>query len=183
MDEEEYEDEGSIDLMNAEEFSGLIVDLPNGGYFANIYRGVAYPGDPLGQRLQYGMSIPLHSLPPELHHQVVARESERTADLGPLVQVRGNIPPEVVPELGVERKVKNRVEVGRMAELKLVELRSRLDARNLTTDRLFLGRPLRLEFRGMLFGNMPSIRHMPVGYADKFKLMPTRVWITLQEDE
>ncbi len=193
-DNDEYDEEELLLDLGGDEFEGLVVDVPGGLKFPHIYQGSVYSPINSESNPQYGGTIMLDCLPPELHHQVPWKTSDKLPDLGAYVIVRSNVKPEVVPTLappnsGV-RWALPEAELRRRAENKLVELVQRLGARNLSTDRLFIGRPLRLELRGLRMGHEfmgKSWRHVPDhvirGYEGKFKLIPTKVWIELQEDE
>lgn len=174
-----------IDLLEGEEFDGLIVDMPEGCYFPHIYTpqapsGVGDPEDPRNHR--FGLTVRLEDLPPELQHQVAP--GRRPLEGGEyVVHTKGRTRPRVVPMLenGVEA-------TGAAAELKLVELLSRLEACNVGKDRLFIGRRMQVEFRGIRYGAMAThprfIEHVTREYlADKFMLTPTlvRVWLRLEE--
>lgn len=193
--DEDYEDDELIDV-GGDEFDGLIVDVPKGLKFPNIYQGqVPYiSGDTA--RLTYGGTIPLDCLPPELHHQVPWKTNERYPDLGTYVVLRSQLKPEVIPMTAARRLIEDDGYSGdpesarRAAENKLVELVQRLGARNLSTDRLFVERSLQIELRGLRMGHEFMGRgwrgvpdHVIRGYEGKFKLIPTKVWIDIREDE
>ena len=191
---DEYEDEDGSLFLGGDEFDGLVVSVPGGLSFPCIYAPMPRYGDLSVD--YYGGRIPLDCLPPELHDQVPHKTSRSLPELGPSVIVKGRTRPEVVPETRLLRAIMagevehSEEDARRGAELKLVELIERLGARNLNTDRLFIGRPLRIELRGTRMG--PEFqsrywRHMPDhvirGYEDKFILTPTKVWVEVKEGE
>lgn len=189
----EYEEDDFLDL-EADEFAGLVIDVPQGLTFPCIYS--PQPHNEYVTRDRFGGNIPLDSLPPELHCQVPWKTSMRFPELGTYVHLKSDIRPEVVPMTRLLKAIiagevrHSEQDARRGAELKLVELVQRLGARNLSTDRLFVGRPLRIELRGMrmsmelsgpLFRNAPD--HVIRGYEGKFNLIPTKVWVDIKEDE
>jgi hypothetical protein len=187
----EYEEDDYLDL-DADEFDGLVVSVPNGLRFPCIYSPQPKYEGRGGDR--YGGNIPLNCLPPELHHQVPWKTSERLPELGTYVILKSGVKPEVVPMLaspsGSVGWDMPEAKLRRRAENKLLELVQRLGARNLSTDRLFVGRPLRIELRGLRMGpefmnpawrNAPD--HVLAGYEGKFNLIPTKVWVDITEDE
>lgn len=171
------------DLFDADDFHGLVVHAPRGVRFPNFYE----PCPPLAGHEnppKYGACLFLTDLPPELWSQVNAKTSDFDPDWV-YVNAYGPRRPEVVPTLSHLRGVYS----GRIAEL---ELRSRLDrlgARNLSTDRLFVETPLRLEVGGHRWG---SDLHRPPRYMPdsvrkalegKFLLCVERVYIELEVGE
>lgn len=186
------------DLFDADDFSGLSVEAPRGVRFPSIYDGRRL--DP-SRPAKFGASLFLADLPPELWGQVSVKTSDFDPDTVAYVRAFGNKRPEVVPMTGARRfwenhdlpddySTKTRLQQSvREAEL---ELRSRLDrlgARNLSTDRLFVEAPLRLEISGHRWGSdlqrpspfVPdSVREALEG---KFLLSVERVYIELREGE
>ena len=171
-----------IDLLEGEEFDGLVVDLPEGCYFPSIYKPQAYGPGPENPHFQrFGLTVRLDDLPPELHHQVAP--GRRPLDDGEfVVHTKTNLRPRVVPQV-------EGLGPGPHAELKLVELLSRLEACNVPKDRLFLNRRMQVELRGQRYGAMESSSSRFLDDAtrqhlyDKFMLSPTlvRVWLRLEE--
>lgn len=164
--------------------------------FMSVYQPTRMPfGD---ARDQHIVNIPYGCLPPKLQGQVYRprtmwRENNPYYE-GLWVGMRSNVPPEVVPLtedlLRMEGDVVSFTDLtnaqNAAADRLSVALR-RLEARNLSRDRVFDRRPLRVTVTGLRYGSDEGIR-MSVPPRDiaarldgTFKLIPTKVWVYLED--
>jgi hypothetical protein len=164
--------------------------------FLCAYQPMKAPFD--NARDQYMVNVPYGVLPPKLQGQVYRprtmwRESNPYYE-GLWVGMRSNVPPEVVPLteelLQMEGDVvsfRDLTDAQDRAADRLAAILRRLEARNLSRDRVFDRRPLRVTTVGLRYGSDEGIRMSapPRDIAARldgtFKLIPTKVWVYLED--
>lgn len=165
--------------------------------FLSVYSPV--PAPMMGMRDQYGLYLPLECVPRRLALQVYGRKQlwreNNPYYAGTWLRASSFAKPEVVPVtskmLALQMARTVNVEALREAQEaaadRLVLALQRLDARNLSRDRVFDRRPLRVSLLGLRYGSDeglkmgPAPRDIARRVEGTFKLIPTKVWVYLED--